>query len=34
LLDHVVLREPSPELAEKTGAVWETLWAALTFEVR
>lgn len=34
LLDNVVLRAPSPELAEKTGAVWETLWAALTFEVR
>ncbi|MGB7316529.1 MAG: DUF4198 domain-containing protein [Planktotalea sp.] len=34
LLDNVLLREPSPELAEETGAVWETLWAALTFEVR
>jgi uncharacterized GH25 family protein len=34
LRDNVVLREPSPELAEKTGAVWQTLWAALTFEVR
>ena len=34
LLDNVLLRAASPELAEKTGAVWETLWAALTFEVR
>ena len=34
LLDNVVIREPSPVLADKTGAVWETLWAALTFEVR
>lgn len=34
LLDNVVLREPSSELAEKTDAVWEILWAALTFEVR
>ncbi len=34
LLDNVVLREPSAVLAEETGAVWETLWAALTFEVR
>lgn len=34
LLDNVLLREPSQALAEETGAVWETLWAALTFEVR
>ncbi len=34
LLDNVVLREPSAALAEESGAVWETLWAALTFEVR
>jgi len=34
LLDNVVLREPSKALAAETGAVWETLWAALTFEVR
>lgn len=34
LLDNVVLREPSDALAKETGAVWETLWAALTFEVR
>ena len=30
-LDAVVLREPSAALAEQTGAVWETLWANLTF---
>ncbi len=34
LLDNVLLREPSPALSQETGAVWETLWAALTFEVR
>lgn len=33
LADAVVLREPAPELADSTGAVWETLWAALTFAV-
>jgi len=33
LADHVVLRAPSAALAEETGAVWETLWAALTFAV-
>lgn len=33
LLDNVVLREPSPERAAETNAVWETLWAALTFAV-
>ena len=32
LADAVVLREPSDAAAEK-GAVWETLWAALTFAV-
>lgn len=32
-LDAVVLREPSPALAQETGAVWETLWANLTFAV-
>ncbi len=31
MLDAVVLRQPAPELAEKTGAVWESLWANLTF---
>ncbi len=33
LVDHVYLRAPSPELAEEADIVWETLWAALTFEV-
>ena len=33
MLDAVVLREPSTELAEATGAVWESLWANLTLEV-
>ena len=33
LVDAVVLREPSPGLAAETGAVWETLWAAVTFAV-
>lgn len=33
MLDAVVLREPSPALAASTGAVWETLWANLTFAV-
>jgi len=33
LLDAVHLREPSPELAQETGAVWESLWASLTFSV-
>lgn len=33
LVDAVVLREPSPELAAEKDAVWETLWAALTFAV-
>lgn len=33
LIDAVVLREASPELAAETGAVWETLWAALTLAV-
>jgi len=33
MLDAVVLREPSAVLAEQTGAVWETLWANLTFAV-
>lgn len=31
MVDAVVLREPSDQLAESTGAVWETLWANLTF---
>ena len=32
-LDAVVLREPSAAMAEASGAVWETLWANLTFAV-
>ncbi len=33
MVDAVVLREPGAELAERSGAVWETLWANLTFAV-
>lgn len=33
LLDSVYLREPSAETAEQFNAVWETLWAAITFHV-
>lgn len=33
LVDAVVLREPSNELAAEAEIVWETLWAALTFGV-
>ena len=33
LLDAVVLRQPDPETAEQYDAVWETLWASLTFAV-
>ncbi len=33
LLDAVVLREPSSDVTARTGAVWETLWAAMTFAV-
>ena len=33
LVDHVYLREPRAELAAQADIVWETLWAALTFEV-
>lgn len=33
MIDAVVLREPSQAMAEQTGAVWETLWANLTFAV-
>lgn len=33
LVDHVVLREPTAELAAEAEIVWETLWAALTFGV-
>lgn len=31
LFDAVVLREPAQTLADETDAVWETLWASLTF---
>lgn len=31
MADAVVLREPSERLASATGAVWETLWANLTW---
>lgn len=33
MVDAVVLREPSAEEAAASGAVWETLWANLTFAV-
>lgn len=33
MVDAVVMRIPNDELAETTGAVWETLWANLTFAV-
>ncbi len=33
LVDAVVLREPNANVVAETGAVWETLWASLTFEV-
>ena len=33
MLDSVVLREPSAERAEAHNAVWESLWANLTFSV-
>ncbi|RZW07692.1 MAG: DUF4198 domain-containing protein [Rhodobacteraceae bacterium] len=33
MLDAVVLREPTPELAVARDAVWESLWANLTFAV-
>jgi hypothetical protein len=33
MLDSVVLREPSDEALEATGAVWESLWASLSFAV-
>ncbi|MEO0929859.1 MAG: DUF4198 domain-containing protein [Pseudomonadota bacterium] len=33
MVDAVVLREPGATLAEQTGAVWQTLWANLTFAV-
>lgn len=33
MLDAVVLRAPAPDLAEAKNAVWESLWANLTFGV-
>lgn len=33
MLDAVVMREPSADLAEERGAVWESLWANLTFSI-
>lgn len=33
MVDAVVLRQPSASLQERTGAVWQTLWANLTFAV-
>jgi len=33
MVDAVVLREPSADMARNTGAVWQTLWANLTFGV-
>lgn len=33
MVDAVVLREPDADTAAETGAVWETLWANLTFSV-
>lgn len=33
MLDAVVLREPAPTIASELNAVWESLWANLTFEV-
>ena len=32
MVDAVVLREPATGLAAQSGAVWETLWANLTFQ--
>ncbi|MEX0347592.1 MAG: DUF4198 domain-containing protein [Rhizobiaceae bacterium] len=33
MVDAVVLREPDTKIATESGAVWETLWANLTFSV-
>lgn len=33
MVDAVVLKEPGETLSEQTGAVWQTLWANLTFAV-
>lgn len=34
LVDMVVLREPEKSLTKETRAVWETVWASLTFATR
>ena len=33
MADAVLLREPAPALAEASGAIWETLWANITWAV-
>lgn len=33
LVDSVVIREPSAELAHDNKVVWESVWASLTFEI-
>ena len=33
MVDAVVLREPTAQLAATSGAVWQTLWANLTFAI-
>ena len=33
MADAVVIREPAKALAEETGALWETLWANMTWAV-
>lgn len=33
MLDSVVLREPTPQMAADKNAIWESLWANLTFAV-
>lgn len=33
MLDSVILRAPAPEIAQEYEAIYETLWANLTFEV-
>ncbi|MBS1302878.1 DUF4198 domain-containing protein [Loktanella sp. SALINAS62] len=33
MADAVVIREPDPALAEQFGAIWETLWANMTWAV-
>lgn len=33
MLDSVVMREPSAEMAAERGVVWESLWANLTFRM-